>query len=123
MFSLIMVPTNSNTNIVLLFKTEDNAKATREKIHEFRKKWFASQEDTLITAKDDYGHTVDISASYIGIMLLADAALEILAGQDKDIASKRGNKAFGERIHSDPELQVMYSRPQIINPAMPGGMQ
>lgn len=122
MHQIIIVLSNSSTNFVSTFKDEGTALAASQNIHDRRKDYLESGNDSIVTVKDDYGHVANIMASVVSGVLLTDVENEFEANCDRAIIQKRSEKKFGDRVNSDPLLKLMFAQPANM-PFMPGGHQ
>ncbi len=108
MYNFCIALINPAINFALSFKTEDMAKAEREKVHAARKTFFLDKIDSMVTIKDDYGHQLDINASNIAAVLIQDQELCTDRDQDQQVDRARSNAKFLQRRNDDVELMRLF---------------
>lgn len=101
MHQIIIVLNTGNTNFILSFKDYNKAVIAHEEI---TKKWM----DTpyMVSAMDDYGHVLNISAGAIAACMLTDVAKEDMSNVDREILKQRAAKNYNDRINNDPILNL-----------------
>lgn len=112
MFNFIVVLKQPEMNFTLSFKTEDMAKAARERVRDGFKK-----NAERLTIKDDYGHELDVFPDNISAILIQDGELVSERNQDQEIDKARAQATFLKRRESDMELMRLFPGNQIGHPA------
>lgn len=107
MYQITLVPTNSQTNIALLFKSEATAKAEMQNIKDRLKEYYANNNPThpiAVTSKDDYGQVSHIEARSIAFLALFDVRSQDEAAGEKAFIRAQAQKRTNDRVASDPLL-------------------
>ncbi len=103
MYNLLVICHNPAANFQFGFKTEELAKAAREKVKEAMK-----SANATLTLSDDYNQTLDVPASMVAMVFMQCGKGKCEIATDQNIDQARHNDDFIARRNNSAELMRLF---------------
>lgn len=104
MHQILISPKDSKGNIMLSYNTKEAVDIAQKNIHERMR-----QEDTLLTAKDDFGYVLEMQVNNISYVLLVDLNTEQDVIVQSAIARQKASMDLYEKYKNDPATMQLLS--------------